>query len=86
MSWRIKLLITDEPLQVRAASLSGDCNAKQEWSRGNFGIKGQHRICIRRRAEISVAMNPYCKGRARDAVNRVFDSCYKDTAPFDRIP
>ena len=74
-------------VQVRAANLSGDCHLKQEWARGNFGIKGQHKICIRRRAELSVSMNPYCKGRrARDAVNRVFEPCFKDTAPFDRIP
>jgi len=73
--------------EVRAANLSGDCTMSQEWARGNYGLKGQHKICIRRRAEISVAMNPNCRGnRARDAVSRVFDTCFKDTAPFDRIP
>jgi len=48
-------------LQVRAANLSGDCKMKQEWARGNYGLRGQHKICIRRRAEISVAMNPNCR-------------------------
>lgn len=73
--------------QVRAANLSGDCHLKQEWARGNFGIKGQHKVCIRRRAELSVSMNPYCQGKAaKAAVDKVFDSCFADTAPFDRIP
>lgn len=73
--------------EVRAATLSGDCNFKQELLRGNYGIRKQHQICVRRRAELSMSMNPSCQGvRGRSAVDRVFDGCYKDTAPFDRIP
>ena len=74
--------------EVRAASLSGDCHFKQELMRGNFGIRGHHQQCVRRRAELSVFMNPSCKAplQAKQAVDKVFDSCFADTAPFDRIP
>lgn len=35
----------------------------------------------------AVAMNPHCKGaKAGRAVDAVFEECFKDTAPFDRIP
>lgn len=73
--------------EIRAASLSGDCNFKQELMRGNYGLRKQHQVCVRRRAELSMSMNPSCKGlRGRLAVDKVFDACLKDTAPFDRIP
>ncbi len=74
--------------EVRAASLSGDCHFKQELLRGNTGFRGQHQRCVRRRAELSVGMNDYCKGPgcAKRAVDNVFDRCFADTAPFDRIP
>lgn len=73
--------------EIRAASLSGDCNWKQELLRGNYGIRKQHQVCVKRRAELSLSMNPSCQGlRGKMAVDAVFDSCYQDTAPFDRIP
>lgn len=74
--------------EVRAASLSGDCHFKQELMRGNTGFRGQHQRCVRRRAELSVAMNPHCRGpgRAKQAVDNAFEQCFADTAPFDRIP
>ena len=42
--------------------------------------------CIRRRAELSVAMNPTCrsKGAALAAVERAWKVCSVDYAPFDR--
>ena len=74
-------------MQVRAANLSGDCQFGHEWNRGNFGLKGQHQTCVRRRAQLSVAMNPNCKGiRAKAAVDAAFPPCFEDTSPFDRIP
>lgn len=80
----------DPPLacsEVRAASLSGDCNWTQEAARGHLSLGGQHQVCCRRRAELSVGMNPACQGvRAREAVAAVFDACFADTAPFDRRP
>lgn len=42
---------------------------------------------MRRRAITSVAANPNCKDRetAERVVNEVFDSCFKDTRPFDEV-
>jgi len=73
--------------EVRAAALSGDCNWLSEVSRLNLAIGGQFERCIRRRAELSVSMNPNCGERkAKEAVNHVYHACYNDTMPFERIP
>ncbi|KAI7841228.1 hypothetical protein COHA_005065 [Chlorella ohadii] len=74
--------------EIRAAMLSGDCDFKMELLRGNVALRGQFQKCVRRRAELSVSMNPHCsRGRmAAAAVDAVFDRCFADTAPFDRIP
>ncbi|PSC73865.1 mitochondrial inner membrane protease ATP23 [Micractinium conductrix] len=73
--------------EIRAAALSGDCDFKMELLRGNVAVQGQFQKCVRRRAELSVSMNPYCKGtKAAAAVDSVFEGCFADTAPFDRIP
>jgi inner membrane protease ATP23 len=73
--------------EVRAASLSGDCSFKNEAMRGHWALGGQHQACVKRRAELSVAMNPHCGGgRARAAVEAAFKDCFADTAPFDRRP
>ena len=73
---------------MRAANLSGDCSFRMEFDRGNYGITGQQRVCVRRRAELSVAMNPACQGLgvARAAIDACFGECMEDTAPFDRAP
>lgn len=74
--------------EIRAASLSGDCSFKMELLRGNLALRGQHQKCVKRRAELSVGMNPHCArpGQAKQAVEKVFDACFQDTAPFDRRP
>lgn len=74
--------------EIRAASLSGDCDWRMEVARGNFGLRGQHQACVRRRAELSVAMNANCESpaQAAQAVDAVFERCFRDTAPFDRRP
>lgn len=73
--------------EVRAANLSGDCHWWQEVLRGNWTIQKQHQTCVKRRAVLSVAMNPNCQcGKAEEAVERVFKQCFKDTKPFDKIP
>jgi inner membrane protease ATP23 len=74
--------------EIRAASLSGDCNFKMELLRGHYKIAKQHQACVKRRALLSVKMNPYCQGRgvAEAAVDKAFDVCFADTAPFDRRP
>lgn len=74
--------------EIRAASLSGDCDFIMEAKRGNLSLAGQHQKCVRRRAILSVSMNPYCEkdGCAEKAVDAVFSKCFEDTAPFDRRP
>lgn len=74
--------------QVRAASLSGDCSFLNELNRAEFNFRGQHVACVRRRAALSVSMNPHCPSAqaAREAVDQVWDRCFYDTSPFDRRP
>lgn len=76
--------------EVRAANLSGDCHWMNELMRGRvlFDLKKHHQKCVRRRAELSVAMNPNCTSdaHAKQVVDEVFERCFKDTAPYDDIP
>ncbi|KZS93372.1 hypothetical protein SISNIDRAFT_80367 [Sistotremastrum niveocremeum HHB9708] len=73
--------------EVRASNLSGDCRWGREVRRLFFSFSKQHQACVRRRAVASVQANPSCPDRAaaERAVNEVFDSCFKDTRPFDEI-
>ena len=76
--------------EIRAANLSGDCHWVNELMRGRvfFSIKKHHQACVRRRAELSVAMNPKCRDakHAHEVVNEVFERCFRDTSPYDDIP
>ena len=75
--------------QIRAANLSGDCHFSQEMARGNLmnGFYKQHQRCVKRRALLSVEMNPHCQGKnATRAIEKVFNTCFYDTAPFAWIP
>ena len=74
--------------EIRASNLSGECR----WANEFFGNKvlsftGHHQDCVRRRAVISVSMRPNCESdlQAVKAVNDVWDSCFRDTRPFDEI-
>ena len=49
--------------EVRASNLSGDCHWVNEMFRGYFGVENGHQKCVRRRAELSTAMNPRCRER-----------------------
>ncbi|PWN97263.1 hypothetical protein FA09DRAFT_284633, partial [Tilletiopsis washingtonensis] len=72
--------------EVRAASLSGDCSMKREmWKNRNYNFVKGHQTCVRRRAALSVAMHPKCKDQeqAESIVDQVFNSCFRDTRPFD---
>ncbi|ODV80191.1 mitochondrial inner membrane protease ATP23 [Suhomyces tanzawaensis NRRL Y-17324] len=74
--------------EIRASMLSGECrmfNEIQKTGLGNFGSKFQ--LCIRRRAVLSVSANPNCKDKeeAEKVVNSVWNSCFNDTRPFERI-
>jgi inner membrane protease ATP23 len=76
--------------EVRASNLSGDCHWVNEMFRGYAfaGFANGHQKCVRRRAELSTAMNPRCADaeEAKNAVDAVFAQCFKDTRPFDDIP
>lgn len=68
--------------EIRASSLSGECSLLHEMWRGKFQFQGGHRDCVKRRATKSVAMNPYAGDKAHEIVEKVFENCYNDHAPF----
>ena len=73
--------------EIRAANLSGDCTMWREIDRGQLRqIGGAGMQCVRRRAQLSVAMHPDCPdaAAAAAAVERAWESCYYDNAPFDQ--
>ena len=75
-------------LQIRASSLSGECRwAREFFRRGQWKFTQQHQECVRRRAILSVRARPGCKdeAHAEKVVNEVWDSCFRDTRPFDEI-
>ncbi|XP_066445974.1 mitochondrial inner membrane protease ATP23 homolog [Eleutherodactylus coqui] len=73
--------------EIRAASLSGDCSLSNEMLRFRFGIKQHHQTCVRDRAVRSImASSKSSQETAEKAVDEVFDSCFNDREPFDRIP
>lgn len=45
------------------------------------------KVCVKRRAILSILGNPSCKSpeMAEKVVNEVWDSCFKDTRPFDEV-
>ena len=49
-------------------------------------INDMIQACVRRRAALSVNMNPACSGKGEAAVDAAWEACYNDTAPFDRAP
>ena len=74
--------------EIRASSLSGDCRwVKEFFSRGYSNFTKQHQACVRRRGALSVQNNPNCDSleTAQQAINEVFDSCFRDKRPFDEI-
>ena len=96
---RMDNLVHHACTEIRASALSGECNFDQEVNRGNIGVvsgsvASHHQECVRRRAELSVAMahslgtsaDGKDKLEARKAVDAAFERCYYDTAPFRRIP
>ncbi|XP_010240036.1 mitochondrial inner membrane protease ATP23 isoform X2 [Brachypodium distachyon] len=73
--------------EIRANHLSGNCHFKQELLRGIMKIRGHEPECVKRRALLSVNLNPNCSEKAsEDAVKAVWDICYNDTRPFDKAP
>eukprot|EP00055_Hartaetosiga_balthica_P001247 m.138182 g.138182 ORF g.138182 m.138182 type:complete len:227 (-) comp13531_c0_seq1:40-720(-) len=73
--------------EIRAGSLSGDCFFTRELARGNLGFAKHHQTCVKRRAILSIlAVLDVDKETATAAVEKVWDTCFKDTEPFDYIP
>lgn len=76
-------------MEIRASTLSGECRWTREFlTRGQWSLTQQLQECVRRRAALSVANRPACKGdpeKATRIVNEVWDSCFNDTRPFDEI-
>ncbi|CAM9250978.1 unnamed protein product [Sphacelaria rigidula] len=72
--------------EVRASNTSGECNMMEEWKRGNIKWANGQQSCVKRRAELSLKMNPKCADRAREYVETAFESCYEDTEPYDKNP
>ncbi|KAG8829727.1 Mitochondrial inner membrane protease atp23 [Serendipita sp. 405] len=74
--------------EIRAANLSGDCSYRRNVHRGHwYKFTGHQRACVRMRAVASLVQNPACPSQAaaEKAVDEVWDSCIKDTRPFDEI-
>ena len=74
--------------EIRAANLSGDCFwAKETFNRLQLGFKKHQQDCVRRRARRSVeAVTGISEAEANAAIDDVWDVCFNDTTPFDRIP
>ncbi|XP_061495863.1 mitochondrial inner membrane protease ATP23 homolog [Rhineura floridana] len=73
--------------EIRAANLSGDCSLLTEMTRLKFGLKQHHQSCVRDRAVRSIlAVRKLSKEVAEKAVDEVFESCFNDHEPFDRVP
>ncbi|KAJ9611081.1 Mitochondrial inner membrane protease atp23 [Cladophialophora chaetospira] len=85
--WRDVLELADIE-QIRASNLSGECRWANEFFRNKVLSFTQHQQdCVRRRAILSVKGRPGCKDdvHAVKVVNEVWDSCFRDTRPFDEI-
>jgi mitochondrial inner membrane protease ATP23 len=70
--------------EIRASSLSGECAFLHEVYRGKASVSGGHSKCVKRRAELSVKMNPYCEKVAKESIEAVFPQCYSDENPFEK--
>lgn len=77
--------------EIRAARLSGDCELLEEIKRGRlpplnpFKLKDHLASCVRRRAILSMNMNPLCPDDPElneATVLQEWDSCFVDTQPF----
>jgi inner membrane protease ATP23 len=68
--------------------LSGECRFFREfWKRGNYNITRGFQECVRRRAATSMMGRSAVKDyeEAEKHVNLVWESCFRDTRPFDEI-
>lgn len=74
--------------EIRASMLSGECRVMNEIRKtGLADFSKKFQACVKRRAVLSVSANPNCESKemAEVAVNTVWNSCFNDTRPFERI-
>ncbi|ODV61235.1 putative metalloprotease [Ascoidea rubescens DSM 1968] len=74
--------------EIRASSLSGECRFANQFFKGAMkNFKKGHQECVKRRAILSLTSNPQCenKQRAEKVIDEVWESCFNDTRPFERI-
>lgn len=74
--------------QIRASMLSGECRwTREAFTRGNWSLTQQFQHCVRKRAIKSVMARRSCEGEehASKVVNKVWESCFNDTRPFDEV-
>lgn len=74
--------------EIRAANLSGDCfYSKEAFGRFRFKWKAHQQECVKERAVKSMlCVRDMSKQEAQEVVESVFDACFNDTEPFERIP
>lgn len=72
--------------EIRAENLSGECSVMNEIGRMNHKFPNHGKVCVKRRAALSLQANPNCSERADEYIEAAFERCYKDTFPFDRHP
>ncbi|ETN42346.1 uncharacterized protein HMPREF1541_01500 [Cyphellophora europaea CBS 101466] len=74
--------------EIRASNLSGECRWSNEFFRNKImAFTTHHQDCVRRRAIHSVKNRPNCadEKQAEKVVDEVWQSCFRDTRPFDEI-
>lgn len=54
----------------------------------DYSISSQHvKACVRERATKSIlCVRDVSEEEAKKAVDKVFESCFRDTFPFERVP
>ncbi|GAB5365612.1 hypothetical protein AAMO2058_001072900 [Amorphochlora amoebiformis] len=75
--------------EVRAASLSGECDASIEFLRSysTMSFNNHHKRCVRRRSAKSLQYSfDASEKQIKDTLDSVFNDCYADTSPFGIIP
>mmetsp|Transcript_13921 Transcript_13921/g.21070 ORF Transcript_13921/g.21070 Transcript_13921/m.21070 type:complete len:250 (-) Transcript_13921:19-768(-) len=78
--------------EIRAASLSGECRFKREFSRGSFPfysttIFGRMKECVKFHAAESLKINPNLGDEdPMIYVNRQFENCFNDLEPYVERP
>ncbi|KAL6703885.1 Mitochondrial inner membrane protease atp23 [Coniothyrium glycines] len=75
-------------LEIRASTLSGECRFTREFfTKNQWRITEQLQHCVRRRATLSMMARPGIQDEkhAGKVVNEVWESCFRDTRPFDEI-